>query len=109
MNHGLPGGMVQAGAPRNLQVTGVAGVPSSWVTVVVVNLTVTGPTAASHLTAWPAGSAEAWDVERELCSHQTVVNQAIVPVGADGRITLANAVGRDHVVVDVQGWFGPAG
>ncbi|MEZ5207450.1 MAG: hypothetical protein R2690_10850 [Acidimicrobiales bacterium] len=46
-----------AAEARDIQVTGVGGVPVSGVTAVVVNVTVTAPTDATHLTVWPAGQA----------------------------------------------------
>jgi murein DD-endopeptidase MepM/ murein hydrolase activator NlpD len=39
---------------------------------------------------------------------QTTANLAVVPVGADGSITVSNHAGRVDVVVDVLGWL-PAG
>ncbi len=40
-----------------LQVTGQGGLPASGVSAVVLNVTVTEPTATSFLTAWPEGEA----------------------------------------------------
>jgi len=50
------GGPLGANQTRDLQVTGKGGVPASGVAAVVVNLTVTSPTASSYLTAFPTGS-----------------------------------------------------
>ena len=32
-------------------------------------------------------------------------NLVIVPVGADGKVDLRNALGSVHLIVDVQGWI----
>jgi hypothetical protein len=84
-------------------------VPSSGVSAVVVNLTSVGSTASSYLTAWPTGQPRPRSSNLNFPAGQVVANQAIIPVGAGGRIDLAVDAGATHVVVDVQGWFGPAG
>lgn len=40
---------------------------------------------------------------------QTVANTVIAGVGRDGTVRLRNATGSTHLVVDLSGWFGPAG
>ena len=36
---------------------------------------------------------------------ETVANMVLVPVGADGKVSIYNNAGATHVVVDVLGWF----
>jgi hypothetical protein len=105
---GVPAGKVPAGGTVVVDVTGVGGLPATGVVAVVVNLTVTGATASSHLTAWPTGQPKPSTSNVNFGAGQVVANQAIIPVGADGTISIANAAGATHVIVDVQGWFGPA-
>jgi hypothetical protein len=38
-----------------------------------------------------------------------VANLAVVPLGAGGSITVFNATGATHVVLDVVGWLGADG
>jgi hypothetical protein len=106
---GLPAGRVPGGGTRHVQITGVGGVPSSGVSAVVANLTVVGGTLQSHLTAWPTGTPKPGTSNVNFRAGQVVANQVIVPVGADGRISIANSSGLVHVIVDVQGWFGEEG
>jgi hypothetical protein len=40
---------------------------------------------------------------------QTVANTVIASVGRDGAIRLRNTSGDTHLVVDLSGWYGPAG
>jgi hypothetical protein len=94
-----------ANQSRDVQVAGVGGVPSSGVTAVVVNLTVTGPTAPSFLTAWPTGTVRPLASNLNYVSGQTVPNLAILKVGSGGRISVYNAAGSAHVVIDVLGWY----
>lgn len=106
---GLPSGRLAAGTTASVQVTGRGGVPAAGVTAVVVNLTSVGATASGHLTAWPTGQPRPGTSNLNFRAGSVVANQAIIPVGAGGRISLAVGGGATHVVVDVQGWFGPAG
>lgn len=91
--------------PVEAVVTSDWGVPSSGVTAVVVNVTVTNPTQDGYLTVYPAG------VDRPTVSNlnfrrgQTVANMVIVKSGVGGRISLANFTGTTDVIVDLVGYF----
>jgi hypothetical protein len=89
----------------NLQVTGRGGVPATGVSAVVLNVTVTEPTAPSFLTAWPAGLALPLAANLNYLAGQTVPNLVTVKVGAGGQVSLYNAAGSTHIVVDVAGWY----
>jgi hypothetical protein len=96
------------GEARSLQVTGTggaAGVPASGVSAVVVNLTVTRPTASSYLTVYPGGQSLPPTSSLNFLAGETRANRAIVPVGPDGTITIYNRAGTSHVVIDVNGWY----
>ena len=89
----------------NLTVVGRGGVPPTGVGAVALNVTATNPTRSSFLTVWPTGA------DRPLASNlnygigQTVPNMVIVPVGANGQISIYNNTGTVDVIVDVLGWF----
>jgi hypothetical protein len=93
-----------------LTVAGVGGVPAMGASTppkaVVINVTVTAPTAASDLVVWPSllGMPVASDLN--FVGGQTVPNLVVVKVGTDGKINIFNAFGSAHVVVDVVGWYG---
>ena len=89
-----------------LQVTGRGGVPASGVSAVVLNVTVTEPTAGSYMTAWPAGQARPLASNLNYLAGQTVPNLVVVKVGAGGVVNLYNLAGATHVIADVAGWFG---
>ena len=93
----------------SLQVTGRGGVPASGVTAVALNVTVTGPTAESFLTAWPAGQVRPLASNLNYLPNQTVPNMVIVGVGDAGMVNLFNYAGSTDVVVDVAGWYGAEG
>jgi hypothetical protein len=90
---------------RRLKVTGVGGVPSSGVGAVIVNVTVTAPTAAGFLTVHPTGTARPISSNLNFVRGLTVANLVVAKVGTGGNIELYNSAGATHVVVDVAGWF----
>ena len=98
------GGPLAGGHTLALQVTGANGIPSG-TTSVVLNLTVTGNSDAGFLEAWADGTtrpAAASNVN--WVAGQTIPNQVIVPVGADGKVDLyVNST--TQVVADVFGYF----
>ncbi len=99
------GGPLGANQTRDLQVTGKGGVPASGVAAVVVNLTVTSPTASSYLTAFPTGSGRPSVSNLNYTTGQTLANRAVITLSATGAATLYNFAGTTDVVVDVGGWF----
>jgi len=91
---------------RSVQVAGKAGVPAN-AGAVVLNLTVTEPTAPGYLTAYPHGGTTPKVSNLNFVPGQTVANQAIVPIGQDGKIDLYNFAGNTQVVADVFGYYSP--
>jgi hypothetical protein len=101
-------GAAAAGATLDVRVAGRGGVPGG-AAAVALNVTATNPTAAGYLTVWPKGAARPTASSLNFVAGQTVPNMVIVPVGADGQVSLFNgATGTADLIVDVLGWF-PAG
>lgn len=96
-------------APRRVALAGRAGVPSSGVSAVVLNVTAVRPSAATHLTAWPSGQPRPTASTLNVLAGATRANLAVVRLGDDGAIELANAAGSADVVLDVAGWFADDG
>jgi hypothetical protein len=86
-------------------VGGASGVPTTGVSAVVLNATVTGATKASYLTLWPAGTTKPTVSALNFVAGQTVANHATVPVDASGRISMYNNRGSTHVILDVVGYY----
>lgn len=101
---------VGSGVTIVLTVAGQGGVPAMTAavapTAVVLNVTVTNPTAASFLTIWPDGSTKPLASDLNYLPALTVPNLVVVRVGPTGAIDLYNAFGTTDVVVDVVGWYG---
>jgi len=96
------------GESRSLRVAGTGGatgVPATGVSAVVLNLTVTRPTASSYLTIYPGGQSLPLASNLNFLAGETRANRVIVPVGADGSINIYNRAGTSHVVVDINGWY----
>ena len=103
--NGAPKAKPGSGATMDLQVTGRGGVPSSGVSAVVMNVTVTQPSAGGHLTAWPTGSSLPLASNLNFVAGQTVPNLVVAKVGTGGKLNLRNNFGQVHVVADAVGWY----
>lgn len=103
--NGAPLAQVGPNSSIDLQVNGRGGVPAGGVSAVVMNVTVTNPSAATYITVWPTG------VNRPLASNlnvdpgETIPNLVTVKVGAGGRVSLYNAGASIDLVADVVGYY----
>ena len=102
------GSRLTAGTPLTVTVDGDGGVPASGVSAVVLNVTVTGPSAPGYLTAYPHGTAAPTASNLNFATGETVPNRVIVPVSATGQVSLVADQATD-VLVDVSGWFSASG
>ncbi|TMK89018.1 MAG: hypothetical protein E6G57_03710 [Actinobacteria bacterium] len=96
---------VGAGQSISVQAAGVGGVPSTGVSAVVLNVTVTNPNDGSYLTAYPNGSSVPTASNLNFGPGQTVPNLVVVRVGSGGMVNIYNAAGSTDVIVDVAGWY----
>jgi hypothetical protein len=91
-----------------VQVAGQGGVPlmasSTPPSAVVLNMTVTNPTAASYLTVYPTGVSRPTASNLNFVARQTVPNLVEVSIGPDGMVNVYNAFGSVDVIFDVHGW-----
>jgi Arylsulfotransferase (ASST) len=102
---GAPKAAVGANATVHLQVLGRGGVPAAGVSAVVLNVTVTRPSRAGVITAWPDGSTRPTASNLNFVPGQTVPNLVVVQVGANGKVALRNtSAGSTHLVADVAGY-----
>ena len=79
----------------------------------VLNVTASVPTAAGWLTVYPNGSTPTAS-NLNFVPGQTVPNLVTVKVAVDNTITVRNSFGAPsggtvQVIIDVVGWYGPAG
>ena len=98
------GSPIGPGQTIHMNVAGQGGVPASGAHSVVINVTVTNPTAGSYLTLWPTGATQPVASDLNFVSGLTVANLVIVKIGSGGQVDVYNAAGSTHVIVDVVGW-----
>jgi hypothetical protein len=115
---GPTGSPIGSGVSRTLPITGIDW-PSGSTTVnvpdtatgVVLNVTVTGPTAGSFLTVYPASlSSPPTASNLNFTKGQTVPNLVSAQLGAVGTgptlgVNIFNAGGSVQVIVDLEGYF----
>ncbi|MDD9379968.1 hypothetical protein M8Z33_25565 [Streptomyces sp. ZAF1911] len=88
-------------------IVGAGSVPSG-ATAVALNVTVTNPKDAGHLTVFPTGKKAPTASNLNFSGGQTVANAVIVPIGADGKISIRNGSWKGtDVIVDVVGYYSP--
>lgn len=95
------GGALQANSTAVLTVSGVGATAHA----VVLNVTVTNPTAASYLTVWPDGGSRPLASDLNFVGGLTVANLVIVQLGGGDKVDIYNAYGSVDVVVDLVGWY----
>ena len=87
---------------RDVQVGGLGGVPSD-ADAVVLNVTVTNPSAAGFLSIFPAGGTRPTISSLNFTPGQTIPNQVTVKLGVGGKVSMYNLAGNTDVVADVTG------
>lgn len=106
---GAPVARVGPKGTIDLKVAGVGGVPTTGVTSVALNVTVTGASGPqSYLTVWPKGSSRPLASNLNFSAGVSVPNLVLVKVGDSGLVSIYNDAGAVDVVADVQGWYGNA-
>jgi hypothetical protein len=108
---GSPVGKLVGGQVIDITVGGVNGVPTvaSGLTSVILNVTVTEPTASGFLTLYPADESRPVVSNVNFVAGQTVPNLTTVKVGSAGgsanKVKLYNFTGSTHVIVDIFGYY----
>ncbi|MDQ2728050.1 MAG: hypothetical protein M3Y91_09365 [Actinomycetota bacterium] len=108
---GLPDAGKTLGAGTNLatQFTGTNGIPQG-ASAVVVNLTGTDPTAPSFFTVSPAATVgRPSSSDLNLATGETRANADLATLSAAGSANLYNLAGRADAIMDLAGYFTPAG
>ncbi len=93
------------GGTADLTVTGLAGVPSTGVSAVVLNVTAIARTASTYITVYPAGAGKPNSSNLNVLSGFIRANQVIAQVGTNGQITIYNYNGNTDVLVDITGYL----
>lgn len=100
-----PSGRLDARDTIDVQVTGRAGVPSSNVGAVVLNVTATNTARPGYVAVWPTGDGRPPTSNLNITSPgETVPNLVAVPVGAGGKVSFYSLESLD-LLADVSGYF----
>ncbi|MER5761965.1 PKD domain-containing protein [Streptomyces sp. NPDC002082] len=102
------GGALGAGKTRTVKVAGVNGIPAD-AKAVALNLTATGAKEQAHVIAYPDPAKRPATSNLNVEPGKDKSNQAIVPVGPNGTITLFTNTGSTHVILDAVGYYGKDG
>src|SRR5579884_3307199 len=106
---GAPQARVAAGGVLKLQVDGVARIPASGVTAVVLNVTVVSPASGGYLTVYPDGVARPTASNLDFSAGETIPNLVVVPV-VDGKVDFYNGSGGAlDLVADATGYYASTG
>jgi endonuclease/exonuclease/phosphatase family metal-dependent hydrolase len=100
---GAPAAAVAAKGSVDLQVTGREGVPATGVKAVVLNVTATSPAGTGFVSSRATGAKPTSATNLALVSGRNIADRVIVPVSADGQVTLDSTV-KTHLVADVVGY-----
>ncbi len=101
---GVPLAPLGAGGQVDIQLAGRGGVPATGVSAVIVNNTVVRPAGGGFVTMYPTGTTRPDTSSLNAAAGETRGNLSIVPLGADGKVTVYTSAGAD-IVVDVAGYF----
>ncbi len=87
-----------------VEIAGGHGIPPD-ASSVMLNVTVTSPTTAGHLTVWPCDQPQPDTSNLNFIAGQTIANAVLATVDGDGKVCAVSDAAVD-LIVDAQGWFG---
>ena len=102
------GKTLAAGTPLDVSVAGVGGIPSSGVSAVVLNVTVTNPAGSGYLTVYPAGQTAPLASNLNFTRGETVANSVQVGLSSQGQVAVVTNASSANVVIDVEGYVAAA-
>lgn len=111
-NVGAPAAKIGPAGTVDLTVRGLQtaeGTVPADATAVVLNVTVTGTTAATDVRVYPSGTATVPTVSNlNAAAGQTVPNLVTATLGSNGAVTLRNSGGTVNLIADIAGYYVPA-
>ncbi len=100
-NSGTP--LTSSGGPITVQVTGIAGIPST-AKAVVANITVVNTTGGGYLTAWAAGATQPTTSNINWGKGQVMPNMVISTLNSSGQMDIYCS-SQANIIIDVVGWY----
>ena len=102
---GVPARPLGPGGVLTVTAAGAGPLPSTGLTALVLNVTVTDETSAGYLSVWPEGSTRPLVSALNFTAGDTVPNLVHVAVGSSGEVSFYNALGSVDVLADVAGYY----
>ena len=96
---------VVAGHPYITSAAGTHSIPTSHVEAVVLNVTVTKPTATTNVYVYPYGAKQPSQPDLTVSAGATRSNFVLAQVSTNGRFVISTSHGSTPVSVDVSGYF----
>ena len=107
-NAALGGPRIEAGGTRSFPVLSAnCGIPST-ARAYSMNATVVPGGPLGYISMWPTGQAQPFVSTLNAPTGAIVANAALVPAGTGGEVSVF-AQGQTHIILDVNGYFAPAG
>ena len=97
------GGLRGAGSVTEVQIAGRLGIPSN-AAAVVLNVTVTEPSAAGYVTVYPCGANPPLASNVNVVQGSTVAVMVVAKIGADGKVCIFTQ-SPAQLVADVDGYL----
>jgi photosystem II stability/assembly factor-like uncharacterized protein len=96
---------VGAGSATDIPMLGQGDVPQAGVAGVLINVTAINPAGAGSVSLLAQGTVDPGTTTLGFAAGQTTANREIVPLPANGIITLLDRGATTEVRIDVLGWF----
>jgi len=93
-----------AGQQMEVQVAGRGGVPATGASAVALSVR-TKTNAPSSVYLWPSGGTRSASVAMKVAAGGSTRSTLVVPLGQDGKVSLATSLGAQWVSADVVGYY----
>lgn len=93
-----------AGQQMEIQVAGRGGVPTAGVSAVALSVRAK-TNAPSSVYLWPSGGTRTPSVAMKVAAGGSTRSTLVVPLGLDGKISLATSLGAQWISADVLGYY----
>ena len=102
---GVPQAKLTAGQTISVQATGVAGVPSTGVRAVLLDLTALSPSTTTLFKVYPTGGAVPSATVLTAVTGVSSSTSVMADLGAGGKVNFSNSAGTVDLAAAVEGYF----
>lgn len=102
---GAPVAKLTAGKTISVQAAGVAGVPSTGVRAVLLDVTALAPSTTTSFKAYPSGGTAPGTTVLTAATGVSESTSVVVDLGTDGKVNFYNSAGTVDLQAAVEGYF----